>query len=135
MTLKNTKQRAIILEVIMASKEHLTAEQIYSKLKDEDYSIGLATVYRNLNVLYQTHQINRVLHQESGYVYDGNTHQHYHFKCSECGAIVDVEMPYQESLDELAKVFSEENEIDSHTIVFNGICQSCLKKNKKENKS
>ncbi len=129
MSLKNTKQRQMILAVVMQSKDHLTAEQVYLKLQENNETIGLATVYRNLNMLYQTHQINRVLHQESGYVYDGNTHPHYHMVCEACGRVLDIELPYQEQIDELAKQQCEE-EIHSHSIVFNGICKDCLAKGK-----
>ena len=44
----------LILDVINDSDEHLTAEQIFFKLKSQSYKISLPTVYNNLNSLYRS---------------------------------------------------------------------------------
>ena len=128
MSLKLTKQRQEILDLIQASSGHMTADQIHSKLKDQQVTIGIATVYRNLNVLYDEKLINRVRHPELGYIYDKNTHDHYHFRCVQCNSIKDVSIEYQEKLHNIV----EEDlgcKVESHNINFEGICKDCLKKN------
>lgn len=126
-SLKLTKQRKEILDLIQASAGHMTADQIHSKLKEHNVSIGIATVYRNLNVLYEEHLINRVRHPELGYIYDKNVHDHYHFRCVRCNRIEDVDLEYQDKLHEIV-----ENElgckVERHDINFEGICSECLKK-------
>lgn len=128
MSLKLTKQRQEILDLIQASSGHMTADQIHSKLKDQQVTIGIATVYRNLNVLFDEKLINRVRHPELGYIYDKNIHDHYHFRCVQCNCIEDVSIEYQ---DKLHKIVEEELncKVESHNINFEGICKDCLKKN------
>ena len=127
MSLKLTKQRQEILDLIQASSGHMTADQIHSKLKDQQVTIGIATVYRNLNVLFDEKLINRVRHPELGYIYDKNIHDHYHFRCVQCNSIEDVSIEYQ---DKLHKIVEEDLncKVESHNINFEGICKNCLKK-------
>lgn len=126
-SLKLTKQRKEILDLIQASDGHMTADQIHTRLKENNVSIGIATVYRNLNLLYEEHLINRVRHPELGYIYDKNVHEHYHFRCILCDRIEDVSVEYQETLNELVE---EELgcSVKRHDINFEGICKYCLKK-------
>lgn len=127
MSIKLTKQRQVILDLIQNSDGHMTADQIHTVLKEQDVKIGIATVYRNLNTLFDQKLINRVRHPELGFIYDKNTHDHYHFRCVECDKIQDVEVPYQDHVHELV-----ENELGvvvlSHDMNFEGICSECLKK-------
>lgn len=131
MNLKLTKQRQQILDLIQASDGHMTADEIHTALKDQGKSIGIATIYRNLNVLYAEKLINRVRHPELGYIYDKNTHDHYHFRCQSCNRIFDVEIPYR---DELHAIVEKELHclVISHDMSFEGICESCLEEKKKK---
>ena len=129
MSLKLTKQRQEILDLIQASSGHMTADAIHSKLKDQSVSIGIATVYRNLNVLYDEKLINRVRHPELGYIYDKNTNDHYHFRCVQCNSIQDVDIEYQKNLHAIVEK-DLGCKVESHSINFEGICKNCLKKNK-----
>lgn len=126
-SLKLTKQRQEILDLIQDSSGHMTADQIHSKLKEQNVTIGIATVYRNLNVLYDEKLINRVRHPELGYIYDKNVHDHYHFRCVRCNKIQDVSIEYQ---DQLHKIVEEELncQVNTHDINFEGICRECLDK-------
>lgn len=128
MSLKLTKQRQEILDLIQASSGHMTADAIHSKLKDQSVSIGIATVYRNLNVLYDEKLINRVRHPELGYIYDKNTDDHYHFRCVQCNSIQDVDIEYQKKLHAIVEK-DLDCKVESHNINFEGICRNCLKKN------
>lgn len=133
MSIKLTKQRQEILDLIQASEGHMTADQIHTKLKEGDVSIGIATVYRNLNVLYNEKLINRVRHPELGFIYDKNLHDHYHFRCRECNRIEDVELDYRKELHQLV-----EEELGclvlDHDITFEGICKDCLAKSNQKHK-
>lgn len=126
-SLKLTKQRQEILDLIQTSSGHMTADQIHSELKDNNVKIGIATVYRNLNVLFDKHLINRVRHPELGYIYDKNVDEHYHFRCVECDRIEDVSIAQQNQLHNIV-----EKElgciVKSHDINFEGVCRECLKK-------
>ena len=127
MSIKLTKQGAEIYELIQNSSGHMTADQIHSKLKEQDVKIGIATVYRNLNTLYDNKQINRVRHPELGFIYDKNLHDHYHFRCVQCDKIQDLDLPYKENLNKQVQE-SLGALVLIHELTFEGICQSCLAK-------
>lgn len=122
---KLTKQGTQIYKLIQDSSGHMTADQIHSELKTNDVKIGIATVYRNLNSLYEQKLINRVRHPEMGFIYDKNLHEHYHFHCVHCDCIMDVMLKHQ---NRLHKHVEEELEavVISHEITFEGICKDCL---------
>lgn len=126
MSIKTTKQRDRILETIRHSKNHLTAEDVYRILLDDDESIGIATVYRNLKYLYENDLVNRIQHPELGYVYDSNLDDHYHFHCRVCDKIYDVDDMVHDELNlEVEEKFG--GKVDSHMTYFYGTCPDCLK--------
>ena len=132
MSIKTTKQRERILEVIRDAHGHLTADEVYHILKMEDTSIGVATVYRNLKYLYERRIINRIQHPDFGYVYDANLHQHYHFHCDICNKMYDIDDLYKEDLNrEVEREFG--GKVRSHMTFFHGTCPDCLKKKKDKN--
>lgn len=125
MSVKPTKQRQRILEVIRDAKGHLTAEEVYKQLAIEDHSIGIATVYRNLKYLYENHLVNRIQHPDFGYVYDSNLDEHYHFHCQVCNRIMDIEnMIHKELNDEVEEKFG--GQVNYHMTYFYGVCPDCL---------
>ena len=93
--LKITNQRIGILEVLSNRPgEHLTAEEIYDYVKLEYPDIGLATVYRTIQLLSELDLIDK-LNLDDGYVrYEiGNKakeescHHHHHLICLSCGRL------------------------------------------------
>ena len=48
--LKATKERSAILKAFLDLERHVSAEDLYRKMKDDGSSVGLATVYRTLNL-------------------------------------------------------------------------------------
>lgn len=124
MSVKRSKQREQIYQLIQQSAGHMTADDIHTKLKEADIVVGIATVYRNLNYLFDHGMVNRISHPDLGYIYDKNTHDHYHFRCLECNEMFDVNVPFQNQFNDLV-----EAELDcivmKHEIIFEGICKSC----------
>ena len=82
--LKVTRQRLVVLEVLAENEEkHLTAEEIYDKVKVENPDIGLATVYRTIQLLSELHLIDRINFDDGFVRYEiGNLHgreqKHHH---------------------------------------------------------
>ena len=59
--LKVTRQRLVVLEVLAGNaEEHLTAEEIYDRVKADNPDIGLATVYRTVQLLLELELIDRI---------------------------------------------------------------------------
>ncbi len=118
--MKITKHGQRIYDLLQASQGHMTAEEILLILKQQNVSIGLATVYRNLNSLFSLGMINRVRHPEMGFIYDRNKHDHYHFYDTETKEFHDLDIAYQEELDRLVEeVFG--GKVKTHSIIFEGI--------------
>lgn len=127
--LRNSKQRAIILEVLKSTKTHPTADWIYEKVRKRIPNISLGTVYRNLSVLKEMGKIMELNCGEKCSRYDGNPENHYHFVCLKCGRVFDVEgIDVNRKIDEEV---SEKNgwEVFYHRMEFYGLCGECSKKN------
>lgn len=80
-----------ILEIICASDQHLTAEQVFFALKQSCPSVVLATVYNNLNALHAQHRIRKISVEGYPDRYDKNT-RHDHLVCPRCGALMDIHL-------------------------------------------
>ena len=83
--LKVTNQRLLVLETIADhAGEHLTAEEIYELVKDKYSEIGLATIYRTVQVLVELNVIDKVsfddgfVRYELGSDAEVNRHRHHH---------------------------------------------------------
>ncbi len=125
---RTSKHQEKIYQAIQGVGVHMSAEEVYQKVKEVDSTIGIATVYRQLNKLVEQNRILRIRDKDQGYVYDGNSKPHYHFHCRICDTYSDVWMTLT---DEMIKHVEEEldAEIESHRIIFEGVCKHC-KKNK-----
>jgi len=103
---KVTPQRLAVCKVILSSKDHPTAEQIYRKVKEEHPTMSPATVYQTLHLF-----TNAGLVQELGLSgrisrYERNTSPHINVVCQKCGEITDYEAEtikemYQKIVEEL----------------------------------
>ena len=67
---KSSKQRDLIMNYMKQINGHVTAEQIFNDLNANGTKISLATVYRNLNILCDLHEIKKIAHPIEGYQYD-----------------------------------------------------------------
>ena len=119
-----TKQRKKILEVLKSTNCHPTADWIYEQVKEEIPNISLGTVYRNLNVLEEMGKIMELNYGSDHSRFDGVPENHYHFRCIECGKVVDLDCDVK---DELEKKAAQEIDgtIDYHRTEFFGYCDKC----------
>ena len=119
-----TKQRKKILEVLKSTNCHPTADWIYEQVKEEIPNISLGTVYRNLNVLKEMGKIMELNYGSDHSRFDGIPENHYHFRCTECGKVMDLDFDVQEELE--AKAAAEiDGTIDYHRTEFFGYCDEC----------
>ena len=127
-TLKYSRQRECIKEYLMHTTEHPTADTVYEHVKEEFPRISLGTVYRNLNLLADMGEALKITTLDGGDRFDGCTKPHYHFACTSCGAVIDLDMaPIDEKLNEIASE-NFPGEITQNVVYFKGICKNCLKK-------
>ncbi|MEG2871214.1 MAG: Fur family transcriptional regulator [Clostridium sp.] len=122
-----TKQRQVIMRILMGSDEHLTAEQIFILAIEQMPSIAMATVYRNLNLMVQAGEIRRVSVLNAPDRFDRITLPHNHLICDKCGTFTDVSLPELKGLLE-EKVHEP---ILSYELNIHYICPECKKKSNK----
>lgn len=102
MALKRSRQREMIKSFLMGRKDHPTADVIYSNLKQQDPNLSLGTVYRNLTLLSDMGEILRLRVGDGVDHFDADTSEHYHFVCTECGSVIDLDMDSIDSIMETA---------------------------------
>jgi Fur family iron response transcriptional regulator len=85
-----TQQRLRIAEVLLASAQHLTAEQLLASLRQRGARVSKATLYNNLKLFAERGLIRELLLDGSRSWFDSNVQPHYHFQDLETGALMDV---------------------------------------------
>jgi Fur family peroxide stress response transcriptional regulator len=86
---KVTPQRLAVCEIILSSKEHPTADQIYEKIKKKHPTISLATIYQTLHLLSQIGLLQELGFSDCISRYDPDTSPHINIVCKKCGKILD----------------------------------------------
>jgi len=124
-----SKQREMIRDFLMTRKDHPTADIIYMNVRKKQPNISLGTVYRNLTLLADIGEIQRLRVGDGVDHFDADTSPHYHFVCTECGSVSDLEMDYADSLTETAAAHFS-GHIAGHKAYFYGTCKHCMGSNK-----
>lgn len=129
---KLTPQRRSIVDTIIDNEgQHLTAEEIYDKVKKNCPEIGLATVYRTILLLEELGVISRLDLNDgcSRYeiVHSNETHRHHHLICNTCHKVSEVQDDLLEEL-EIGIEKQYKFKILDHSVKFYGICDECQKK-------
>lgn len=130
--LKVTTQRILILEALRSRpNKHLTAEEIYECVKQDNPEIGLATVYRTIQVLSELNLIDKLNLDDGCVRYEiGNidkkkqTHHHHHLICLECGKVDSFEGDLLENLEESINESMGFQVVD-HEVKLFGYCREC----------
>lgn len=118
-----TKYAEKILNLINHSKAHLTAEEIFLLLKKEEPKVVLATVYNNLNTLYNENMIRKVSLEGEPDRYD-RIQKHDHLICKNCGKLSDI------TFEDFTKKLEEQLQegILSYDLKVFYICPDCREK-------
>lgn len=121
---KYSRQREAIKGCLAGRGDHPTADMVYVEVRRNYPNISLGTVYRNLTLLAEQGDISRVNVGDGVDHFDPRTGPHMHFICSECGCVMDLDLPRETSLNESAsEVF--DGEITGSVTYFYGKCSSC----------
>jgi Fur family peroxide stress response transcriptional regulator len=91
--MRSTPQREVVYQVILAKRDHPTAEEIFARVKVLMPTISLATVYNCLDTLVQCGLIKQVNFVREPTRYCPNLHEHAHFHDEVTGEIHDVAIP------------------------------------------
>ncbi len=126
MALKHSKQRDMIKDFLMSRKDHPTADIVYMNVRLQQPNISLGTVYRNLTLLADIGEIQRLRLGDGVDHFDADISQHYHFICNDCGAVIDLEMDSISSITDVARK-NFDGHIAGHVTHFYGSCSHCMK--------
>lgn len=131
-----TPQRATILEVFVENQfQHLTAEEVYRLLQAEHPEIGLATVYRTIELLAGLGILYRLDFGDGRSRYEYNAgqqeHYHHHLICRGCRKIEEFTGDLLEDLEELIER-EHGFQVINHALRFYGYCADC-RRERKEN--
>ena len=125
-SLKYSRQRESIKELLNNSCDHPTADMVYMSVRQEFPNISLGTVYRNLNLLADLGEAIKITTPNGGVHFDGRTAPHYHFCCNHCGSVIDLDLKELNCINEAAGE-NFDGIIESHSMMFYGTCKDCLK--------
>lgn len=125
---RQTRQRAIIAEVLGELDEFKSAQDIHDLLRRRGHSIGLATVYRNLQSLAEAERVDVVRGSDGQATYRAcgeATHaHHHHLVCRSCGRAVEIAF---EGVEERVSAIAREHGFTAvdHSIELHGLCAAC----------
>ena len=122
---RSTRQREALVHVLDEVDGFRTAQQLHSMLAERGDKVGIATVYRSLQLLADADLVD-VIHSEEGEASYRrcSTRHHHHLVCRECGRAVEAQAPAVETwVDAMA---AEHGFRDvSHDLEIFGTCSDC----------
>lgn len=124
-----TKQRTAVLAALRQGGFR-SAQDWHDRLRHEGSTAGLATVYRSLQALAESGEVDTVITATGETLYrlcEAQQAHHHHLRCRVCGAAVDIDMPSIEAW--ATRVGAEHGyaHID-HTVELTGVCGDCVGK-------
>ena len=131
---KVTNQRLLVLQVLAEhGDEHMTAEDIFELVKEDYPEIGLATIYRTVQLLLDMQLVDRIMLDDGCVRYEigdfldeqeGHRHHHHHLICTECGSV----SAFRDDLLEDLEAYIEKEtgfQVTDHELKFYGVCKKC----------
>ena len=125
LNLRMTRQRKVILEELCKVDTHPSADEVYAMVRKRLPRISLGTVYRNLEILAESGDIQKL---EPGCTlkrFDGNKEEHYHLRCIRCDRVIDAPVDFDVTIKRDLKN-NTDFKIIGHKVEFIGICPACI---------
>jgi len=125
--LKITPQRTIIYQELLKAKDHPTADDIYQRIVKKIPNISFDTVNRTLLTFSKIGITNVVEGYGQAKRYDPDMDIHHHFRCIECGSIIDFHNKEYDNItvpEEINKQFT----VISKKVVLEGLCSKCRRR-------
>jgi Fur family ferric uptake transcriptional regulator len=120
---RNTRQRTAILDALGRQDDFRSAQQIHEQMRADGETVGLATVYRNLQTMAHGGQVDVLVTDDGESIYRqcAQSGHHHHLVCRECGRTVEFQAPQVE--DWAGRVAREHGFTDiDHTMEIFGLC-------------
>jgi len=123
---RGTRQRRAVSQVLDANDDFRSAQDIHDQLRQAGDKVGLATVYRTLQAMAGTGELDVVKTDTGQAVYRRCREEghHHHLVCRECGAAVEVTGPsFEKWADQLARDHGYADV--EHRLELFGLCPAC----------
>ena len=119
---RNTKQKELLREEIEKYNSFFTAEDLLNKIKKQNDSIGIATIYRFLGDMINKKELYPYVCDRRT-LYSRKKNSHCHFTCEKTGKVIHFEL---DNLDFLKHIKNKiPGTINSLQLEIRGICDSC----------
>lgn len=120
-----TRQRRAVAAVLDSLEDFRSAQEIHDLLKQRGEAVGLTTVYRTLQGLADSGEVDTLRNDDGESLYRRcSTGHHHHLVCRSCGRTVEVEGPTVERWAERVAAEHGFREV-SHTLEIFGTCGGC----------
>jgi Fur family ferric uptake transcriptional regulator len=133
--MKRTGQRDLILDVFLRTEGHVSGDDLYRLVREQDPTVGQTTVYRTLRLLTDAGLAREVRFGDGRAHYEHNyKHQHHdHMICSQCGKIIEFYSPELEAIQD-SMAAKHKFELTSHLLRMIGICAACRRQERGQKK-
>ncbi len=126
-----TQRRAILKTIVDNHEEHLSCDEVYNIVKKEYPDLGIATVYRTLQLFEKLNIVYKLNFDDgcSRYELSAGTenHHHHHLICLNCGKVTEVKLDLLEALEQEIESEGQFTIVD-HNVKFYGYCSECKNK-------
>ena len=126
-----SKQREKILDIFLKTEEHPTIDDLYNLVRKKDPKIGLATIYRTMEVICDAGLARKVDFGDGNKRYEHKyKHQHHHhLVCLKCGKVIEIA---SSKLEEIQRQLAKKHDftITRDTMKIFGTCRTCKRKEK-----
>jgi Fur family ferric uptake transcriptional regulator len=126
---RNSARRLRILEHLQNVDRFLSSQEIHSQLNAEGESLGLATVYRQLEILVEEGHLDSIVSPKGEKLFRHcgvDEDHHHHIICRKCGMTRQIEISQVEEMAEFAAKKYKFTEV-SHSLEIFGICEKCTR--------
>ena len=123
--LKHTKQRDVILAAFLVAKGHITSEELYQRVREDNPNIGYTTVYRTMKLLADAGLAQERNFDDGVTRYEIENEHHDHLVCLRCGKIIEFEC---EEIEVAQAEIAQEHgfHIMRHRHELYGRCAACV---------
>ena len=122
--LRFTAQRQHVYDVLLETRDHPNAEEVFMRAKQTIPDISFATVYNCLDALVKCNLVRQVKLDRGATRFCPNMNDHFHFSCDECGEVFDIDSKDQAEapLVTLPKGFI----LTRQEVSLRGVCSECV---------
>lgn len=121
---KLTRQRQIVLDAVQSGDHHPTAAEVFDTARAKMPGLSFATVYNSLRYLKDAGFVQEITFGNGASRYDRETDRHDHAICSQCGKLVDFDLPGTVALTRAAARASK-FKAESVRLTLVGLCPQC----------